>query len=190
MIDYYLKKSPVPSLKGKHYALTKTGSTVNQEDLIDFIVSQKGTTLTKADLLAAFNVIKESILFFLLNGQSVTTDFVKYDSSIKGVFDSFDDLYGKGGPALGIAEQASYEENQKNGLSSGQIIVLATDGVWEARNKKDTMFGKKPLYDIIRQNTNAAAKDILGKCFQSLEEFQSGALREDDITMVVIKIVG
>jgi len=104
--------------------------------------------------------------------------------------DSFDDLYGKGGPALGIAEQASYEENQKNGLSSGQIIVLATDGVWEARNKKDTMFGKKPLYDIIRQNANAAAKDILDKCFQSLEEFQSGSLREDDITMVVIKIVG
>ncbi len=104
--------------------------------------------------------------------------------------DSFDDLYGKGGPALGIAEQASYEENQKNGLSSGQIIVLATDGVWEARNKKDTMFGKKPLYDIIRQNANAAAKDILDKCFQSLEEFQSGSLREDDITIVVIKIVG
>jgi sigma-B regulation protein RsbU (phosphoserine phosphatase) len=101
--------------------------------------------------------------------------------------DSFDKLRGKG-PALGIDEQASFEENQKNG-TIGQIIVLATDGVWEARNKKDTMFGKKPLYEIIRQNANAAAKDILDKCFQSLEAFQSGAVREDDITMVVIKII-
>ena len=102
--------------------------------------------------------------------------------------DSFDELQGKG-PALGIAEQASFEESQKIGLTVGQIIVLATDGVWEARNKKGNMFGKKPLYDIIRQNANTAARDILGQCFQSLEEFQSGAVREDDITMVVIKIV-
>ena len=101
--------------------------------------------------------------------------------------DSFDKLRGKG-PALGIDGQASFEENQKSG-TIGQIIVLATDGVWEARNKQDTMFGKNPLYDIIRQNANAAARDILGICFQSLEEFQSGAVREDDITMVVIKIV-
>ena len=102
--------------------------------------------------------------------------------------DSFDELHGKG-PALGIAEQAVFEEYQKTGLTSGWIIVLATDGVWEARNKKGDMFGKKPLFDIIRQNANAAARDILGICFQSLEEFQSDAVREDDITMVVIKIV-
>ena len=101
--------------------------------------------------------------------------------------DSFDELQGKG-PALGIAEQAVFEEHQKSGLTAGRIIVLATDGVWEARNKKDRMFGKKPLYDMIRQNANAAARDILEICFQSLEEFQSGAVREDDITMVVIKI--
>ena len=102
--------------------------------------------------------------------------------------DSFDELQGIG-PALGIAEQAVFEEYQKDGLTAGRIIVLATDGVWEARNKKGNMFGKKPLYDIIRQNADAAAGDILGICFQSLEEFQSGAVREDDITMVVIKIV-
>jgi len=102
--------------------------------------------------------------------------------------DSFDELQGKG-PALGITEQAVFEEYQKKELTAGRIIVLATDGVWEARNKQGDMFGKKPLYDIIRQNANAAAREILGICFQSLEEFQSGAVREDDITMVVIKII-
>ena len=72
----------------------------------------------------------------------------------------------------------------------GQIIVLATDGFWGAHNKSGDMFGKRPLYDTIRQNSNATAKDILARCFQSVKEFQSGAVREDDITMVVIKIVG
>ncbi len=105
------------------------------------------------------------------------------------ISDKFDKLKGQG-PALGITEQAIFEENQKSEITRGQIIVLATDGVWEARNKRGDMFGKKPLYDIIRQNSNATAKDILGKCFQSVEDFQFGTTREDDITMVVIKIVG
>ena len=102
--------------------------------------------------------------------------------------DRFDDMHGKG-PALGITGQAEFEENKKTGLTPGQIIVLATDGVWEARNKEGAMFGKEPLYRIVRRNRNAPAEDILDKCFQSLEEFQTGAVREDDITMVVIKIV-
>ncbi len=74
-------------------------------------------------------------------------------------------------------------------MTPGQIIVLATDGVWEARNQHGDMFGKERFYHIIRQNRNAAASDILARCFQTLEIFQSGAVREDDITIVVIKIV-
>ncbi len=100
----------------------------------------------------------------------------------------FKDMHGKG-PALGITGQALFEENENTGLTPGQIILLATDGVWEARNKEGNMFGKERLYHIVRQNRNAIAEDILGKCFQSLEEFQTDAVREDDITMVVIKIV-
>lgn len=102
--------------------------------------------------------------------------------------DRFTDMHGKG-PALGITGQAVFEENEKTGLTPGQIIVLATDGVWEARNNEGDMFGKGHLYHIVRQNRNAVAEDILGKCFQSLEEFQTDAVREDDITMVVIKVV-
>lgn len=100
----------------------------------------------------------------------------------------FEDMHGKG-PALGISGQAIFEENEKSGLAPGQIIILATDGVWEARNKEGDMFGKEHLYRIVRQNSNALAEELLGKCFQSLEAFQTGAVREDDITMVVIKIV-
>ena len=104
------------------------------------------------------------------------------------ISDRFNDMHGKG-LALGISGQAEFEENERTGLIPGQIIVLATDGVWEACNKEGDMFGKAPLYRIVRQNRNAVAEDILGKCFQALEEFQTGTVREDDITMMVIKIV-
>ena len=85
--------------------------------------------------------------------------------------DRFNDMHGKS-PALGIAEQAVFEENERTGLTPGQIIVLSTDGLWEARNKEGNMFGKEPLYQIIRRNRNAVAEDILGTCFESLKEFQ------------------
>jgi sigma-B regulation protein RsbU (phosphoserine phosphatase) len=104
------------------------------------------------------------------------------------ISDRFNDMHGKG-LALGISGQAVFEENERTGLIPGQIIVLATDGVWEACNKEGDMFGKAPLYRIVRQSRNAVAEDILGKCFQALEEFQTGTVREDDITMMVIKIV-
>jgi len=103
------------------------------------------------------------------------------------VTNCFKEMHGKG-PALGISGQAIFEENVKTELIPGQIIVLATDGVWEARNRKGDMFGKAHLYDIVRHNKNAMAEEIIGKCFQSLEAFQTDAVREDDITLVVIKI--
>ena len=101
--------------------------------------------------------------------------------------DHFDDMSGKG-PALGISGQAVYESYETIGLAPGQIIVLATDGVWEARNKRGEMFGKASLFNIVRQGKNATAEEILGSCFRALEEFQTDAVREDDITIVVIKI--
>jgi sigma-B regulation protein RsbU (phosphoserine phosphatase) len=110
---------------------------------------------------------------------------IRYDP----ISDTFDEMKGQG-PALGISEQAVFEEDQKNDLTLGQVIVMATDGFWEAHNDKGDMFGKEPLYDIIRQNSAATAEEILEKCFQSVADFQTGLVREDDITMVVIKIIG
>ncbi|MGD8294023.1 MAG: SpoIIE family protein phosphatase, partial [Desulfobacterales bacterium] len=90
----------------------------------------------------------------------------------------------------GISEHAIFEEDQKKDLTIGQVIVMATDGFWEAHNWKGDMLGKEPLYDIIRQNSAATAEEILEQCFQSVADFQTGLVREDDITMVVIKIIG
>ncbi len=50
------------------------------------------------------------------------------------------------------------------------------------------MFGKKPIYDIIRQNSSLTANEILDAMLESLKHFQKGAKIEDDITLVVIKI--
>jgi len=101
--------------------------------------------------------------------------------------DTFEDLMGSG-LALGLDEDWQYSENEKTGLTRGQIILLGTDGIWEAHNRNGEMFGKTPIYEIIRQNTAGSAKEILDLVIQSLMRFQEDLRPEDDVTLVVIKI--
>ncbi|MCD4719070.1 MAG: SpoIIE family protein phosphatase [Desulfobacula sp.] len=93
------------------------------------------------------------------------------------------------GIALGVDENWQYGENEKQNLANGQIIVLGSDGIWEARNPKGEMFGKEPIYTIIRETANLDAKSILNTIIESLIKFQDNVNVEDDITLVVIKIL-
>ena len=108
---------------------------------------------------------------------------ILYDSAA----DTFDSLKGNG-VALGLDENWPYEMNEKIDLAKGQIIVLSTDGVWEAHNRGGEIFGKARLYDIIRQNYTKKAEEIIDAVIVSLDQFQKDTIIEDDITLVVIKV--
>lgn len=101
--------------------------------------------------------------------------------------DSFSDLNGDNHLPLGVFEDAEYEETQRE-IAPEQIILIATDGIWEARNRSGEMFGKGRIHDIIRQYASASADEIQMAIFESLKNFQKGQKLEDDMTMVVIKI--
>ena len=101
--------------------------------------------------------------------------------------DTFEELMGPG-MALGVDEDWQYEENQKIGLKKGQIIVLATDGIWEAHDARGDMFGKDSFYEIIRRHAAKRANQILDAVYHELAHFQRGVEPEDDVTLVVIKI--
>ena len=101
--------------------------------------------------------------------------------------DSFQELVGPG-MALGVKADWCYEVAQRQGLSRGQVILLGTDGIWEAQNRKGTRMGKDPVYQVLREHAAENAPDILQSVFDSLEDFQQGAKREDDITAVIVKI--
>jgi sigma-B regulation protein RsbU (phosphoserine phosphatase) len=100
--------------------------------------------------------------------------------------DSFSELGGSG-IALGLDSEWIYEDNKKTDISNGQIIFLSTDGIWEARNKRGEMLGKKPILSLLRQNARSDATQILDAIFNTLNEFTAGVKIEDDITSVVIK---
>ena len=101
--------------------------------------------------------------------------------------DTFSDLNGGNNMALGVFEDTVYKEAHRE-IALGQIIVIATDGIWEARNPKGEMFSKDRVHRIIRQNASAPADEIQNLIFDSLRHFQKEASLEDDLTLVVIKV--
>ena len=137
------------------------------------------------------------------SGQFMTLFFMAIDTANKklqwvraghdpGIFyypvtDTFEELKGPG-IALGVLEDWQYEMNERTHLAKGQIIVLSTDGVWEARNSDGEFFGKARLYETIRENATKKAKEIIEAVLATLNQFQNNSKTNDDITLVVVKI--
>jgi len=93
------------------------------------------------------------------------------------------------GMAMGIDGDHDYEQSTREDLAPGQIILMATDGIWEAQNSKGEMFGKETIYRIIRQYSDADANGLLTACLYALDKFRDGVKPEDDVTLVVIKVI-
>jgi sigma-B regulation protein RsbU (phosphoserine phosphatase) len=137
------------------------------------------------------------------SGQFMTLFFLALDTATKQlqwvraghdpgiVYDPGSDLFsdlGGEGIALGVDAEWIYADNKKTDLSSGQIIFLSTDGIWEACNQEGEMLGKAPILEAIRQNAAAGAAQIIDAVFEVLEYFTVGVKIEDDITAVIIKV--
>lgn len=101
--------------------------------------------------------------------------------------DDFMDLRGAG-LALGVDQHFVYDEYSKKGLQRGQIIAIGTDGIWEAYNRDGQMFGKQRFREIIRENADRSADQIIDAVYNDLNSFRLGLKQADDITLVVIKL--
>jgi len=101
--------------------------------------------------------------------------------------DAFKEMGGSG-MAMGVDMDWIYRENRTSGISKGHVILLGTDGVWEVANSKGKMFGKEPIYAAVRKHHNGSATEILEAILSTLDKFQEGAKKEDDVTLVVIKM--
>ena len=75
-------------------------------------------------------------------------------------------------------------------MEKDDIFVFFTDGVSEAMNNNGDEFGEERLQQIISQNGQCSADDLLNKITREVKKFAGKAEQHDDITMVVVKVGG
>ncbi|MBW2434483.1 MAG: serine/threonine-protein phosphatase, partial [Deltaproteobacteria bacterium] len=133
-----------------------------------------------------------TLLYLMVDTQNHLAKWVRagHDAALlyDPASDRFEELYGSG-LALGWDENYQYEENQRTDLTGGQLIFMGTDGIWETFDINNRPFGKKPLKDIIRRNAAASADEIKNKILDALANHRQGQEPEDDVTLIVIKMV-
>jgi sigma-B regulation protein RsbU (phosphoserine phosphatase) len=93
-----------------------------------------------------------------------------------------------GGIPLGVYDDWSYEQNDGPPLTDNLVIVLGTDGIWEALNARREMFGKDALRACVREHAHQTAAEISNAITAAVAEFRGAAPQEDDLTLVVIKV--
>ena len=98
----------------------------------------------------------------------------------------WENLLGPGIP-LGVMPDWAYAESRRAWLAPGQVLVLYTDGIHEARNAADAMYSRERIMKIVAENATAPASSVVNALVADLREFKNGLALEDDVTLVVIK---
>jgi phosphoserine phosphatase RsbU/P len=90
------------------------------------------------------------------------------------------------GLCLGMLPESDYEE-RADGLATGEMLVLFTDGIIESRDKANEEYGTDRLVEACRKCAGAPAAEVMDAVFKDLDAFTAKAPAADDRTLVVVK---
>ncbi len=93
------------------------------------------------------------------------------------------------GMFLGIFDMPVTYQEKKISLSSGDKLILHTDGIVEAMNQNEEEFGNERLDKIIKQGGKLSASQLSGKIIAAAKDFTGNAPFEDDVTLVVVNFL-
>ncbi len=102
--------------------------------------------------------------------------------------DAFTELVGKDIP-LGVEQGWAFTEETTDGLGVGKILFLGTDGIWEAFNDAEKLYGKTRLRECIRRHAGKSAAEIADAVVEDVNRFRGEHPQLDDITLVVVRII-
>ena len=75
-------------------------------------------------------------------------------------------------------------------LSPGDLMLLCSDGFYEATNTAGEAFGVARVGEVLRANRAAGATEVLSALRDSVDTFRAGSRQLDDMTAVAIKRIG
>ncbi len=92
------------------------------------------------------------------------------------------------GMALGFFGDSKYALSEPIPLAEGDILLLYTDGVTEAIDKKQERFGRERLKVLLREGRDESAEDLVQLIREALVFHAGEGVAEDDVTVSVVKV--
>jgi hypothetical protein len=74
-------------------------------------------------------------------------------------------------------------------MSSGDTLVLYTDGFTEAMDAHLQEFGEERFLDLLHRNKNGTSEELVHRIIESVRDFAADQPQHDDMTLVVLKAV-
>ena len=90
------------------------------------------------------------------------------------------------GMFLGFDETAAYGQ-QILSLNPGDSVVCYTDGVLDALNPQDEAFGMVRFEQVVQDNVQASASELVSAIETAVHEFTRGRLPYDDLTVLTFR---
>ena len=88
---------------------------------------------------------------------------------------------------LGAFDFVEYKPRQTR-LAPGDVVVMYTDGVTEAVNTDNQMFGEERLEKLVKDCISLSAEGIKQRILNEVLVFTAGLPQGDDITLIVLKM--
>ncbi len=95
----------------------------------------------------------------------------------------------KQSPAVATMDGIKFRQNEFD-LNPGDNLYIYTDGVAEATNSHEELYGTDRMIDALNQTIGMDAKNILLTMKKSVDDFTGEAPQFDDITMLSLRYFG
>jgi sigma-B regulation protein RsbU (phosphoserine phosphatase) len=91
------------------------------------------------------------------------------------------------GLPLGLFDEAEYDEFEFR-MKPGDMFVLFSDGILDARNRKGELFGRGLVEKVVAASAGESAASVVDTLFKAVAEHSAGVETFDDQTVVVIRV--
>ena len=100
--------------------------------------------------------------------------------------DAVEEAFTEGSYPVGLVPDAMYTAACLK-LQPGDTLVLFSDGVTEAMDPDEQLFGVPRLREVLEGKTNMDLEEIQKTVLESVENFARGARQADDLTLLLVR---
>ncbi|HTN02839.1 MAG TPA: PP2C family protein-serine/threonine phosphatase, partial [Planctomycetaceae bacterium] len=90
---------------------------------------------------------------------------------------------------LGFSTRLTFPESAPLKLSSGDVLVLPTDGIQECLSEDGEFFGVDRLLGLVQADRHRPSAELAISVYQACQQFVGARPQQDDISLVVARVL-